>query len=98
MLELFNRINERLTNWLMPAQPTYWETKYELHICDHCMRNYQVQKFASLKDAMEVVEVQELMYDNSKRVHLTSIDYLGNTHILRITNRKEDVPEMQFDL
>ncbi len=98
MFQLINRLNAQLNAILFPAKPVYWEPKYELIVTDHVLRRNYTQTFSSLKDAMEVVEVQELMYDPSKKVLLQSTDMKGNIHILRITNRREDVPEIQYDL
>lgn len=98
MFELFTRINARLNDLLFRPQIPVWEPKYELIITDHILRRNYTQTFSSLKDAMEVVEIQELMYDPSKKVLLKSTDTEGKIHVLRITNRKEDVPEIQFHL
>ncbi len=86
MIQLIELLNEHLNQFFFKQvrfEPLY-DHHYELQITNHGLRSVKVIQFNSVKDLMDHVHHNELMYDPLLKVAMVQIQSSGERHILQL--------------
>lgn len=86
MIKLIELINEQLNQlFFKQVAPEYrGDHYYELHITCDVVRSVKIIRFDSVKDLMDYVHQNHLMYDPSHRYAMIQTQASGEKHILQL--------------
>lgn len=86
MLKFIELINEHLNQlFFKQVSPEYYgDHYYELHITCDVVRSVKIIRFDSMKDLMDYVHENHLMYDPSRKYDMVQIQASGERHILHL--------------
>lgn len=96
MIKLIELINEHLNQVFfkqVTPEPVY-NHYYELQITNHALRSVKVMPFNSVKDLMDYVNHNELMYNPMLQVAMVQIQSSGERHILQLNKVQYGNPQV----
>lgn len=96
MIKLIELINDQL-NQLFFKQVNLerrYLHHYELQITNESTRNVKIIQFDSVKDLMDYVHHNELMYEPAHKVAMVQIQSSGERHILQLNMLNDGNPQV----
>ena len=99
MFNLLNKLNQEISKiWYKNLTPVVAPPRLELHINDFVLRTNQVLPFSDMKNLMDVVNIQQLMYNPDLDVAVHQINENGPNRVIRLKAIQNDTKNQFSDI